>query len=147
MHLFLFTKYDLIAALLKDFSYDFTPPKEELMIEKFDRWNPFHTDNDQDDSRKYKAAHIYFTETCPEVLFKKLEGIVHDILTLKEISMSFIPMECQVFSLENHHGFKKFYENFLQNPLSSKKSDMEIMAEQLATLCSSLGEFPTIQYR
>ena len=115
------------------------------MIEKLDRLNPFRTaDNGQeDDSKKYKAAHIYFTETCPDDLFKKLEGIVQDILTLKEISMSFVPMERQVFSLENPHGFEKFYE---QNPFSSKKSDMEKMAEQLATLCSSLGELPTIQY-
>ena len=113
------------------------------MIEKLDRLNPFRTaDNGQeDDSKKYKAAHIYFTETCPDDLFKKLEGIVQDILTLKEISMSFVPLERQVFSLENPHGFKIFYE------FSSKKSDMKIMAEELATLCSSLGEFPTIQYR
>merc|ERR1712141_125960 len=41
-----------ISALLKDFSYDFTNPQQvELLIEKFDRWNPFHIDNDQDDSR------------------------------------------------------------------------------------------------
>jgi len=55
--------------------------------------------------------------------------------------MSFVPVERQVFSLENSNGFEKFYE------FSPKKSDMEKMAEQLATLCSSLGELPTIQYR
>jgi len=132
-----------ISALLKDFSYDFTHRQEELMIEKFDRLNPFSTadKSQEDDGRKYKAAHIYFTETCPDDLFKKLEGIVQDILTLKEISMSFVPVERQVFSLENSNGFEKFYE------FSPNKSDMEKMAEQLATLCSSLGELPTIQYR
>ena len=114
------------------------------MIEKFDRLNPFSTaDKSQEDDgrKKYKAAHIYFTETCPDDLFKKLEGIVQDILTLKEISMSFVPVERQVFSLENSNGFEKFYE------FSPNKSHMENMAEQLATLCSSLGELPTIQYR
>uniref|UniRef100_A0A8C5EZT6 Syntaxin-binding protein 2 n=1 Tax=Gopherus evgoodei TaxID=1825980 RepID=A0A8C5EZT6_9SAUR len=82
----------------------------------------------------YKAAHVFFI-TCPEPLFKELRKsrITKAIKTLKEITMAFLPYESQV------EGY----------PYSSleKNKQLEMMAEQIATLCETLEEYSAIRYR
>ena len=50
----------------------------------------------------------------------------------------------QVFSLDTPDAFQFYY-----NPLraADRNTGMEKMAEQIATLCSTLGEYPSIRYR
>ena len=50
----------------------------------------------------------------------------------------------QVFSLDKRASFGSFYD---PNRARDRSFDMERMAEQLATLCSTLGEYPSIRYR
>jgi syntaxin-binding protein 1 len=47
---------------------------------------------------QYRGAHVYFTEACAESLFQTLarSSASKRIVTLKEINMSFIPLERQV---------------------------------------------------
>jgi len=94
----------------------------------------------------YKAAHVYFTEALPEERFKELCNSLaaKRIKTLKEINISFTPYEAQVFSLDTPDAFHFYY-----NPLraADRNTGMEKMAEQIATLCSTLGEYPSIRYR
>jgi len=94
----------------------------------------------------YKAAHVYFTEALPEERFKELCNSLaaKRIKTLKEINISFTPYEAQVFSLDTPDAFHFYY-----NPLraADRNPGMEKMAEQIATLCSTLGEYPSIRYR
>merc|ERR1712106_60655 len=94
----------------------------------------------------YKAAHVYFTEACPEERFKEICNSLaaKRIKTLKEINIAFTPYESQIFSLDTPDAFQFYY-----NPTraSDRSSGMEKMAEQLATLCSTLGEYPSIRYR
>merc|ERR1719334_1881688 len=94
----------------------------------------------------YKAAHVYFTEVCPEERFKLMrdsEGS-KSFKTLKEINIAFTPYESQVYSLDNPENLQLYF-----NPLraSERSARMEKMAEQIATLCSTLGEYPSIRYR
>ena len=64
-----------------------------------------------------------------------------DIKTLKESYIGFLPNESRVFSLDFPESFRLLY-----SPGSSGKGDMkERIADQLATLCAFLGEFPAIR--
>lgn len=94
----------------------------------------------------YKAAHVYFTEAIPDHLFKLLASsdASKSLKTLVEVNISFIPYESQIYSLDTPDAFQFYY-----NPTraSDRSTGMEKMAEQIATLCSTLGEYPSIRYR
>merc|ERR1740131_624802 len=76
-------------------------------------------------------------------MMKESEGS-KSFKSLVEVNISFVPYESQVYSLDTPDNFQMLY-----NPMraSERNAGMEKMAEQIATLCSTLGEYPSIRYR
>ena len=89
----------------------------------------------------YRAAHIFFSEPCPDPVFNILAdaGVSRHVKTLKEVNMAFLPLEAQLYSLDARGAFGAV--------LAGGTAELERLAEQLATLCATLGEYPAVRYR
>ncbi|XP_063200469.1 syntaxin-binding protein 3 isoform X1 [Chroicocephalus ridibundus] len=98
-------------------------------------------------SSRYKAAYVYFTDFCPDNLFNKIKSsCAKSIRRCKEINISFFPYESQVFTLNVPDAFYRCYSPTLEKT-KDKDAVMQVMAEQIVTLCATLDENPGVRYK
>ncbi|XP_042660158.1 syntaxin-binding protein 3 isoform X1 [Tyto alba] len=98
-------------------------------------------------SSRYKAAYVYFTDFCPDHLFNKIKSsCAKSIRKCKEINISFFPYESQVFTLNVPDAFYRCYSPTLEKT-KDKDAVMQVMAEQIVTLCATLDENPGVRYK
>ncbi|KAM9797325.1 syntaxin-binding protein 3 [Syngnathus typhle] len=93
---------------------------------------------------KYKSAYVYFTDYCPDDLFNNMKLYCAKYIRIcKEINISFMPHEAQVFTCANSGAFRSIYSPNSQD----KKKTLETLADQLVTLCATLDEYPGVRYK
>ncbi|MCI4387776.1 hypothetical protein PGIGA_G00078080 [Pangasianodon gigas] len=93
---------------------------------------------------KYKAAYVYFTDYCPDDLFNKMKQFcAKHIKVCKEINISFLPLETQVFTCDKPEAFKSIYSSNSQD----RGLTLESIADQIVSLCATLDEYPGVRYR
>nr|XP_020513609.1 syntaxin-binding protein 3 [Labrus bergylta] len=93
---------------------------------------------------KYKAAYVYFTDYLSDDLFDNMKRhCAKYIRVCKEINMSFMPHEAQVFTCDNPGAFQSLYSPKSQD----KMKILETLANQLVTLCATLDENPGVRYK
>lgn len=63
------------------------------------------------------------------------------IKTLKEINLAFLPFESRAFTLDDPDAFEDYYSQ-----LGRRREELyATFADQLATVCSLLGEYPSVR--
>ena len=65
------------------------------------------------------------------------------ITSLQEANMAFLPYESKVFTLDYTDVFEDFYSR--DRVSAGHLSDR--IADQLATVCAMMGEYPSVRYR
>ena len=98
--------------------------------------------NDFEKNPLYEAAHVFFTSTCSDGRFLELKSstAAKYIKTLKEINTAFVPYESKIFSLDTS-------ADVFSALFAADKATLEECADQLATLCATIGEYPKISVR
>ena len=66
-----------------------------------------------------------------------------EIHTLQEANLAFLPYESKAFTLDYQDGFHRFYSESSMG----KVELVDRIADQLATVCAMLGEYPSVRYR
>uniref|UniRef100_A0A8C8GV62 Syntaxin binding protein 3 n=1 Tax=Oncorhynchus tshawytscha TaxID=74940 RepID=A0A8C8GV62_ONCTS len=94
---------------------------------------------------KYKAAYVYFTDYCSDELFNKMKLYCGKYIRVcKELNISFLPQESQVFTCDNPGAFRSIYSPHCSQ---DKVKTLETLAAQIVTLCATLDENPGVRYK
>lgn len=94
---------------------------------------------------KYKAAYLYFTDYCPDNIFSKIKSsCAASIEVCKEINISFLVYESQVFTVDAPEAFHCLYS---PHTTENKTARLETIAQQIVTLCATLDENPGVRFK
>uniref|UniRef100_A0A8C2ZQD8 Syntaxin binding protein 3 n=1 Tax=Cyclopterus lumpus TaxID=8103 RepID=A0A8C2ZQD8_CYCLU len=93
----------------------------------------------------FHSDYVFFLlNYCPDELFDNMKRSCSTYIRVcKEINISFMPQEAQVFTCDNPGAFQSIYSPNSQD----KKKTLETLADQLVTLCATLDENPGVRYK
>ncbi|CDS35928.1 syntaxin binding protein 1 [Echinococcus multilocularis] len=97
--------------------------------------------------KNYTAAYVYFTIACSDEILKQISvsGCVRYFKALTVLNIGFLPIESHIFSI-NCHETAWLYTCPVDR-VPDMNNRLESLAEQIATLCVTLNEYPKIRYR
>jgi syntaxin-binding protein 1 len=100
-------------------------------------------DFQDESSAKYSDVHIFFLEPVPQRIMGMLENcpvLIDRLTTLKEINVNFIAAEQSTFHFDSPHSLNAMYGAYPEVDHTDR------MARQLASLCVTCQEHPSIRY-
>uniref|UniRef100_A0A8C1X3V6 Syntaxin-binding protein 1 n=1 Tax=Cyprinus carpio TaxID=7962 RepID=A0A8C1X3V6_CYPCA len=103
--------------------------------------------NDFRDPRNpiYRGAHVFFTDSeCGFFLFFTSATRFYTFTRYLSNIYLLLLLCSQVFSMDRPDAFQDFYSPFKADV---KNQVLERLAEQIATLCATLKEYPAVRYR
>ncbi|CAH8487346.1 unnamed protein product [Schistosoma turkestanicum] len=108
----------------------------ELLLQDFPESNPTYT-----------AAHVFFLSSCPSDLLNQIVAsqAVRRIKTMIQLSVDFIPLESHLYSLEAMETAQLYF--LPSDVVHDKLTRIDQLAEQLASVCITLQEYPKICYQ
>ncbi|CAH8513438.1 unnamed protein product [Schistosoma bovis] len=108
----------------------------ELLLQDFPESNP-----------TYSAAHVFFLSSCPNDLLNQIiaSQAVRRIMNMIQLSVDFIPLESHLYSLEATESAQLYF--LPSDIVHDKLSRIDQIAEQLASVCITLQEYPKICYQ
>uniref|UniRef100_A0A674C306 Syntaxin binding protein 3 n=1 Tax=Salmo trutta TaxID=8032 RepID=A0A674C306_SALTR len=89
---------------------------------------------------------IFFpSPDCSDELFNKMKLYCGKYIRVcKELNISFLPQESQVFTCDNPGAFRSIYSPHCSQ---DKGNTLETLAAQIVTLCATLDENPGVRYK
>ncbi|VDO03694.1 unnamed protein product [Rodentolepis nana] len=97
--------------------------------------------------KTYKAAYVYFTVAPSEDILKQISTshCIRYFKALVVLNLGFLPIESHIFSI-NCYETAWLYTSPIDR-VPDMNARLESLAEQIATICVTLNEFPKIRYR
>ncbi|VDD83117.1 unnamed protein product [Mesocestoides corti] len=97
--------------------------------------------------KHYTSAYVYFTVACSDELLRQIStsGCLKSFKALSVLNIGFLPVESHIFSV-NCHDTAWLYTCPLDR-VSNMSMRLESLAEQIASVCVLLNEFPKVRYR
>ena len=97
--------------------------------------------------RLYRRAHVFFSSPIPKdnlQTLKKCKGLVASLATLVELNLEYQTKDTNTFTTGQAGALSLFFGD--NKPDRAFTDAAETSAKRLATVLSSLGEFPSIRY-
>ncbi|KAF7232902.1 hypothetical protein EG68_09809 [Paragonimus skrjabini miyazakii] len=95
----------------------------------------------------YSVAHVFFLLPCPRDVLDviRVSNCFRYIKTLAQLDLDFIPVESSVYTFNSPETGQMYC--LPPHLIQAKQNRIELLAEQLATVCVTLQEYPQICYR
>jgi len=99
--------------------------------------------SDFEDEPKYKRVHLFFTSRLPDQLLRGLAqtAVMARIKTLKEVNLQYLVYDSHIFHFDTPSSLFHLYSQ-----IGNQSAEQKEIAERLASVIATLGEYPVIRH-